>query len=287
MVNIGQLLKKIRISRNFTQCQLCSGISSQAALSRMERSGNIPTKILIAFLERLNIELVDFLALAQAEQDENFQFFFDNLVEAMNNRQKANQLISKEMQLYRNTGILRHKINALCVRLNYCKYNRKVIEDYELIITEIKKYLLSLEYWFINDILLYINIFFIFDNSFIKNNHQFVLKSLEKSHLDSSQKHFYLISYSNSVIFFMLEQKQIFDLDFYLNCYQELLNQNFNSIDEFIWYSIFKKLHNLIQNYNESDYQNFLLEIKNISAFGLESARIRIISLINRYFNKD
>lgn len=264
MMNVGELLKKMRELRKVSQRQLCAGISSQAALSRMEKSGNIPANMLLAFLDRLDIQPIEFFALAEEHQTANTRVFLDRLQEAKSSRQKANQLIKEETGLYQKTGILRHKINALVVSACYCKANKIPLKNNDVIAVMVKDYLLKLGNWFINDALLYVNVFFIFDNAFIKSNHLQVIRLLEQSPFDSAQKYTYQIDYANNVILLAFERKNLLDLAFYLANYQELLTNDFSSLSARICYSIFEQLYELMCDFSDKRYQNLLQELQNL-----------------------
>lgn len=263
-MNVGILLKKMRELRKVSQRQLCAGISSQAALSRMEKSGNIPSNMLLAYLERLDIQPIEFFALAEEHQTANTRVFLDRLQEAKSSRQKADQLIKEEIGLYHKTGILRHKINALAVWANYCKANKIPLKNNDAIAAVVKDYLLKLGNWFINDALLYVNVFFIFDNAFIKSNHLQVIQVLDTSPFDSAQKYTYQIDYANNVILLAFERKNLLDLAFYLANYQELLTNDFSSLSARICYSIFTQLYELMCDFSDKRYQNLLQELQNL-----------------------
>lgn len=280
-MNVGKILKKMRELRNVTQRQLCAGISSQAALSRMEASGNIPSKMLLAFLDRLDIQPIEFFALVEENQLANTRVFLDKLINAKYSKQKTDILIQQELDLYEKTGILRHKINALCVSASYYNANDILFENKILIAKEVKRYLLELGSWFINDVLLYVNIFFLFDNEFIRSNHLKVISLLNQSPFDATQKYTYQVKYANDVILLAFERKNLFDLNFYLANYQKLLINDFNSLSSKICYSIFKQLYQLMVDFNYKKYQCFLEELKNINSYVNGDMVLNLINLVD------
>ncbi|MCT6893398.1 MAG: helix-turn-helix domain-containing protein [Bombilactobacillus mellifer] len=280
-MNIGKTLKKMRELRNVTQRQLCEGISSQAALSRMEASGNIPSKMLLAFLARLDIQPIEFFALVEENQLANTRVFLDKLINAKYSRQKTDILIQQEMDLYEKTGILRHKINALCVNASYYKANDILFKNKILIAKEVKQYLLELGAWFINDVLLYVNVLFLFDNEFIRSNHLKVINLLSQSPFNATQKYTYQVNYANEVILLAFERKNLFDLNFYLANYQKLLINDFNSLSPKICYSIFKQLYQLMINFNSKNYQYLLEELKNIDSYVNGNMVLKLIDLVD------
>ncbi|WP_267286819.1 helix-turn-helix domain-containing protein [Leuconostoc falkenbergense] len=150
-MNQGQLLKKIRVSRRLSQQQLAQDITSQAALSRMEKSGNIDANVLLRFLDKLDIHPTEFFMLANPDGLIDSQDYQKKLYAAYYNEQNSQTLINQELLLYDKTKIKKHQINALRVQAVYAKINNLPLENREEITYEIQNYLFGFETWFLND----------------------------------------------------------------------------------------------------------------------------------------
>ncbi|BDR58029.1 helix-turn-helix domain-containing protein [Xylocopilactobacillus apicola] len=285
-MNHGQLLKDLRIGRGITQQQLADGISSQAALSRMEASGNIPSDLLLKFLNRLDIYLIEFFMLAGEENVTVPHTFLNQRENSIFQKEKADELIKNEMELYRKTGFPKHKINALSLKAAYSKVHDLPLENSKEITNEIKNHLLQFNSWFINDIILYTNLLFIFDNEFIKTHHRTILRSLDRFFLGRAQKHNLQIHYANNSVLLAFERHNWADLDFYLDTYREFLTASPESLNDRIMYSIFTKLRDLVFEFDEARYQNLIAETQIFSTYGLDAAGVDIRNLIDDCLTK-
>lgn len=167
----GQLLKNIRLSRKINQQQLSNGISSQSTLSRMEKTGHIDSNILLRYLDRIDIEPAEFFMLVTPKGFQEAQNYSQRLYAAYYNIEENQKLIQHELHLYGRTKLIKHRINALRVQAVYAKIHNITLDDQDEITKDIQTYLFSFETWFLSDILLYLDILFLFDDSFIKSYH--------------------------------------------------------------------------------------------------------------------
>ncbi|BDR55610.1 helix-turn-helix domain-containing protein [Xylocopilactobacillus apis] len=280
-MNHGKLLKKLRTSRGITQKQLAEGISSQAALSRMEQSGNIPSYLLLSFLDRLDIHPVEFFTLAAENQVLESQSFLNKMNETCYNKEKMNELVNEEITLYKQTGLKKHKINSMRVKAIYHKIHDLPLENSKEIAKEITKYLLKFDSWFLNDISLYSDLLFIFSNDFIKAHHKTVLNSLETLPLGGNQKHIYIVTYTNNTIVLAFERKNLTDLDFYLNSYKDFLNDNPAFLTDRIYYSIYCQLQKLMIKFNNEGYNKLISDLKIFKKYNLDDAYQNMLGFIN------
>lgn len=277
----GELLRELRIKRKLSQRELTSEVSSQTALSRMESGDDVPFDMLLHFLRKLNIRAVEFFAMAGKNKEvisPNIDSFLrTNKVERCS-RAEMEQLVKKEMTLFNTTGLFKHQLNAFSIQAAYCKIHHLYMEDNT---NEVKNYLLQLDSWDINDISLYINLLFIFENEFIRTQHRRTLKFLANSPLEKSRKHFYEITYANNAVILAFERKNLADLDLYLDNYRSSLGNDLSLLNEQIRYAFFVHLKKLMLNFNKADYQELLKEIKSYKIYGLNSIVENAISFVN------
>lgn len=285
-MNIGNLLRELRLERKITQQQLADGISSQPALSRMENSDDLPVNLLLPFLAKLNIRPIEFFMLAKNEHVIKSQSFLQNKKRAFYDKKIMEQLVRNEMNTYENTGLIKHKINAIRVRAVYCKIHNLPLEDEKEIAKQVKEYLLQFDSWVISDISLYIDLLFIFENELIRAFHRRVLKSLEELPMEPTYKHGRQISYATNAVMLAFERKNFTDLNIYLNTYHNFLTNDPNLIFEKIQYSIYTKLFDLIRNYNQDDHCRILKEIQIFKNYGLEETSDIATNLINEYLTE-
>ena len=272
-MNIGELLRKLRIARNFSQRKLARNITSQSSLASMEKMGNIPSSILFDLLDQLSIRPFEFFNFAQKDPIKPISMPKDE--------KEMTEEVNKQMGLYKKTGIWTHKINALCIRSIYCQAHGLPLLDSFQIATEVKKYLQQFDYWFINDVVIHTKMMFFFNSNFIKEHHQIVLHSIKISSLDQIQKRSYQTNYLNDVIMMTFKRRNWSGLDFYLNSYQNLLTSFPESLNDRIRLSIFNKLRELVVNYDETLYQNLLSEIQLFNTYGLNSVKKDLENFVN------
>lgn len=216
-MNYGELLKILRNKRKMTQNELTSEISSQTALSRMEKGDDIPFNLLINFLRRLNIRPIEFFTMAEEIKmvSDIDDFLLTNKAENCS-ESEIECAVENEMKLFQKTGLIKHQLNSFCIQALYCKIHQIImVENVEIV----KKYLLQLDSWAINDISLYINLLFVFENDFIRAQHRRILKNLTNSPLEKARKHFYEITYANNSVILAFERNNLRDLDLYLANY--------------------------------------------------------------------
>lgn len=275
----GELLKILRNKRKMTQSELTSEISSQTALSRMEKGDDIPFNLLINFLRRLNIRAIEFFAMAQEIKmvSDIDNFLLTNKVENCS-ESEIERAVENEMKLFKKTGLIKHQLNSFCIRALYCKIHQLIMVEN---VDAVKKYLLTLDSWAINDISLYINLLFVFENDFIRAQHRRILKVLTNSPLEKARKHFYEITYANNSVILAFERNNLRDLDLYLANYQKCLSNNLNLLSEHIRYTIFTRLKKLMVDFNQADYQKLLNEINSFSNYGLDLVVEDAIKFVN------
>ncbi|BDR55978.1 helix-turn-helix domain-containing protein [Xylocopilactobacillus apis] len=280
-MNYGNLLKSLRISRGLSQQQLAADISSQTALSRMEKSGNIPTDVLLNFLDKLDIHPIEFFTLAAEDHVTDSQKFLNQINKTRYDKKEMETFVKSEMELYQKNGILKHKINAMRSRAVYHKIHNLPLNDLKEIKETIQTYLMKFETWFINDVSLYTNLLFIFDNEFIKTHHQTILRSLNKFPLGQNQKHDYQINYANNAIILAFERNNLNSLDLYLETFNSFIKESPNSIYDRILYSIYTQLRDLMINFDQSRYNKLLAEIKIFELYELPNVTQDFTTFIN------
>lgn len=128
-MNPGQLLKKIRLSRKINQQQLARGISSQSALSRMKKNGHIDSYILLRYLDRLDIQPIEFFMLVNPNRFQESQNYSQRLYGAYYNQAENQHLIQHELTLYDKTKLIKYKMNAQRIKAVYAKIHNLEIDD--------------------------------------------------------------------------------------------------------------------------------------------------------------
>ena len=267
-MNQGQLLKKIRVSRRLSQQQLAQNITSQAALSRMEKSGNIDANVLLRFLDKLDIHPTEFFMLANPDGLIDSQDYQKKLYAAYYNEQNSQTLINQELLLYDKTKIKKHQINALRVQAVYAKINNLPLENREEITYEIQNYLFGFETWFLNDILMYLDVLFLFDDTFIRSYHNRMIRSLDKLPFSAVQKHYLQIAYAHNATVLAFDRNNMQDAQLYLQAFEKFVSLDTRTLTDTIYYLTYSKLFSLKQGFDQQIYDDMLDDLAVFKRFG-------------------
>lgn len=275
----GELLKKLRLSRGVTQRQLATGISSQAAVSRMEDSGNIPTFLLLKFLERLDIYPTEFFVFAGENNILGALSFWDQIDDLAMNPTQIAHLLERERKLYQETGLLKHKINALGYQAIYFKIKGQAGDP--KILKELKKYILNFDSWLIHDFMLYTSLLFLFDDELIRCHHQIVLKRLNEFPLGSTLRHRYRMAYTNRTVIQAFERKNLADVDLYLSTYLA----EASTLSERVYGKVYTQLLELMRDFKIELYDQLIHYLEMFQEHGLCGEHRKLITFIDGCLN--
>lgn len=258
----GELLKELRIIRKFSQQKLVSDISSQTALSRIENSDDLPFNLLLHFLRKLNIRPMEFFNIADKGNQEITldPVYSSNYVK---NKILNKHLLKNEMRYLEFYNWINFQQNSLKIDL-----------------VKVKKYLLNLNFWTVDDLSLYTNVLFIFENNLIKIKHRQILSFLNNSSLEKTQKHFYQINYANNLVILAFKRHNLDDLDLYLKTYQSYLFDDPNLLNEKISYEIFMRLRKLMFHFDKKNYRQLLKDVKIFENYNLHLVTKEITEFI-------
>lgn len=286
-MNHGKLLKIIRTSKSISQQDLSHGISSQAALSRMEMSGNIPSHLLISYLQRLDVHPTEFFMIAENSTFIDSQDFFKDFELAVNDYEKMIALYKEKIELYNTSGLLRHKINAYAVKAVYCYIHKIPLDDSENISLTIRQYLLNLDNWFISDIILYTQVIFLFDSEIIKLQHSKMLKSLNTLPFSLSWQYTNAMNYLHSTVLLSFKRNNMNDVAFYLNSFKDNLSEDVKTMVDTIYYYLYKDLLDLKIDFTNSKYNLLCEQIKIFNKYGYEKEYFKSLEFINTILEKN
>lgn len=286
-MNQGQLLKKIRLSRKVNQQQLSQGISSQSSLSRIEKNGHIDSDILLQYLNRLDIQPTEFFMLVNPKGFKEAQNYSQKQYKAYYNQAENQKLIQHELILYDKTKIIKHRINALCIRVVYAKIHNITLNDQDEIVEEIQKYLFAFETWLLSDILLYLDVLFLFDDSFIRSYHNRMVRSLENLPISSVHKHHLQIAYAHNNTVLSFERGNLIDVKFYLQTFKKFLSSPTKTLTDTIYYQTYSNLLTLEQSFDQQLYNQTIDDLSVFKKFGHHQEYENIFGFIKYELNKN
>lgn len=269
-MNHGELLKQLRNNRKMSQQELSADISSQAALSRMEVSGNIPSYILINYLQRLDIHPTEFFMMAENSDFIDSKSFGKKFRKALFDKDEMTELVTEKMTLYQETGILHHKIDAYRLQALFYFLRNLPLPNEDEITSTLREYLLSIDTWFISDVILYSQVLFLFDANFIRANHAKMLKSLDNLPFSSSWQYSNEMNYAELTTILAFRRRNWDDAAFYLKTCKTFLTNDSRSLGDRIYYSIYSKLLELRLNFDQAKYDTLVSEMNIIKTYGYE-----------------
>lgn len=269
-MNHGELLKELRTSKGMSQKELSEGISSQAALSRMEVSGNIPSYILIDYLQRLDVHPTEFFMITENSDFIDSKDFSKKFTLALFNKPQMEKLYQEEMAIYNNQHIPHRKLNAYRLKALYSFLHEEPLENCEEITRVLKNHLLNSQTWFISDVILYAQILFLFDRDFIRALHPKMIKSLEKLPFSASWQYTIAMTYAQITTNLAFRRDNMEDAAFYLKTFNLFMIEDSRSLAEKIYYSLYCKLLKLKLNFNKDDYQAMLTELEIFKTYGYD-----------------
>ncbi|MFS0936930.1 hypothetical protein IGK30_001248 [Enterococcus sp. AZ178] len=222
----NQLLKKLRVERNFSQAALARNISNRNTLSSYEIEGtSIKFHILLQYLDKLNVSLEEFVFLSHAEKNEKHKIA--EKLQKLYYNQKFNSLnnyVDELEKLYNsnNDFYYFHLISQYKLALDKLNISPLSNTEKKNLKKQFQYYLDKVETWGRFESTIFINVMYLFETDYIC----FTLKSIEKKFETYRQlfQKYQLIEkmYINSLILFA-ERREI-----------QLMEQTLISFTEYI-----------------------------------------------------
>lgn len=281
-MNYGPLFSKIRKSRRISQKSLSTGILSQSMLSRFEATGKIEADVLVKLLHRLHIHPTEFFMLSN---DANFlkqQFFYRRLHAAYYNFSDYILLSNEERDHYRETNDIYHLINAVRIESIYAYKHNKNFSSINDDIEIIKNHLLSMDSWFESEIVLYLDIMFIFNDSFIKSQHRRMTRSLESLPFGTSHRNYLKSAYGHNSTILAFERGSISNIAFYLSYFESTLTKDPRDLINAFYYSVYQQLLNLKRKFNQDMLTSLFQEIKILQKYGYQDEYTELKQFITK-----
>ncbi|HEY4398956.1 MAG TPA: helix-turn-helix domain-containing protein [Lactobacillaceae bacterium] len=224
-MELGELLKKLRVERNMSQRELSQGLLERSALSRVENgTSNISAETLLLLLGRLNVTAVEFFAdldLAEYKQKRDYGRI---LLNSMRNEADYEKFQQDVRQKYEATNDFYYFMLAVNSELVYAKKHFLSFDHFEKDIQIIKNYLDSVETWTSWELMTYTNIMYVFDNRYIENVHDYVLWGIERLPYKQSQRNVYRLNYANNALVLAVERGHYDYFERYLRALENSVN---------------------------------------------------------------
>ncbi|WP_314066474.1 hypothetical protein [uncultured Vagococcus sp.] len=155
----GEEFKKLRLEKQLTIADTASGIMSISLLSKFERGlCEITVSKFVKILERVNVTLSEFELIVSNFQKSRMMQLLDELRESYLKKEfdKIEVIIANELDLWKNTGHIRHRYNSTMFSIVYDEL-RDTNTTKEKDIEFLTDYLFSIEDWTQYELILYGN----------------------------------------------------------------------------------------------------------------------------------
>lgn len=287
-MNYGATFAQIRKSRHFSQKDVADGLLSQSMLSRFEnQDGQIEFSVLLALLDKLHVHPTEFIVLAKNQVFLEEHNFTQRLHAAYYNTTDNQILLEEERQKYYETNDIHHLINAVRIETTFSKKNGIAYSHLHTDIVEIKKYLISLDSWFVSEIILYIDLLFLFDSVFIKAQHSRMMRSLSSLPFGTARRNYLQSAYCHNTTVLSFERNTLEDVALYLSSFERTLTKDPRSLTNSIYYSAYEKLLTLKKLFNDTAFQNLMEDIHVLKQYGYDDEYIEIKKFIIKILNCD
>lgn len=263
----GTLLSLLRKSKKMSQLDLSAGISSQSALSRFESGGEVYAQNLILYLKKLNVHPTEFFMLAEDTDFIARQNFNHRLQSGFTSQIDCEILANEERDRYTQTGNLLNLINAVHVEVVYAKIHDLPLTNYQNDLKKVKQYLLSIDTWLLFEVTLYLDLLFIFDDSFIEHHHHRMSRSLQSLPFETELRQGLSAAYANNLIILDFERNNFLSLSKHINYFESILSKNPRNLIASIQIDFYNKVFNLKKYYSDAgviDALETLIVLKNI-----------------------
>lgn len=249
----GVLLSTLRKSRKISQFDLSAGITSQSALSRFESGGEVYAHNLILYLKKLNVHPTEFFMLAEDTDFIARQNFNHRLQSGFTSQIDCEILVNEERDRYTQTGNILNLINAVHVEVVYAKMHDLPLTNYQKDLKKVKQYLLSIDTWMIFEVTLYLDLLFIFDDSFIEHQHHRMSQSLQSLPFETELRQGLSAAYANNLIVLDFERNNLLSLSKHINYFESILSKNPRNLISSIQIDFYNKMFNLKKYYSDAE----------------------------------
>ncbi|KGL38154.1 hypothetical protein BMT55_09720 [Listeria newyorkensis] len=163
-MNFGETIRQIRTDKNLTQTQLSEGILARNHLSQVENSNYFPSyDRVFMLLDRLNVTFEEFLFVQNDLQPHDKQQFRVDINEkaSLNDYSQLQQLSLDADKLYEeNANISYYHYSLICKAVIEYGLSNKINKTMIQHVEPIKKYLMSMDNWYIYELKLFSSIIF-------------------------------------------------------------------------------------------------------------------------------
>ena len=250
-MNYGVLLSSLRKSRKISQADLSASITSQSALSRFEAGGEVYARNLISYLKKLNIHPTEFFMLAEDTDFIAQQNFNHRLQSGFVSKTDCEVLAKEEHSRYIETGNVLNLKNAVHVQAVYAKIHALPLNDYQKDLEKVKQYLLSIDTWMMFEVTLYLDLLFIFDDSFINHQHHRMARSLQSLPFGTELRQGLSAAYGNNLIILDFERNNLLSLSQHINYLESTLSKNPRNLISSIRIDFYNKMFDLKKYYSD------------------------------------
>lgn len=266
----GKLLASLRKARHISQSDLAEGITSQSALSRYEAGSDIPSQQLIQFLNKLNVHPTEFFMLANDTNFTEQQDFVKRMSSGVTNQVDRDLLVQEQRHLYTQTGNILNLINAVRVETTYALTHDLPLEPYQDDLKSIKEYLLSLDQWLLFEIVLYIDLLFMFDDDFIETYHPRMNRSLQALPFGTEIHQATALTYANNLIILDFQRRHYRLLRDHMNYLQSLVTRDARNLIASIHLHFYETLLQLHTHYDSHLVNHLLSDIAILQKYGYD-----------------
>ena len=277
-MEIYELLRKMRINRGITQKQLANGITTRESIVKYENGKNhVPLLILSELLEKMNVNLDEFLFYLQADNVRTKNKELKKLIKSIRDGGQPSQYILHQLKIQADESsdivdVRNYLVAKICDWYNRPKSERKVTRKDQSYISQIKEYLDRIDEFGRFEITTFTSLLFLFETNYIAQRINEIEKKIEKNK-DYEIFHTSLYALYNNAFLLMLERKDQLHAENYLKKYSNVRkNMLFSRETE-----IYANFYNLLFRYlfgdmdKEQEIIQYFKALKLLGVNGLES----------------
>lgn len=193
-MKVGKILKKIRRSHGYTQDYVSKDIISRSYLSLLESDKFSPSlNILLELLNRLNIELDEFVFLLKneelVEKNELYSVSISKIQDYANySDREYENLLSLLKKKYSKENSLKYKHLLISIKAHRCLKSKQNVEEIKNVLFPLRNYFENLNSWLIYDLRLFNNNMFCFSIEEIFEMMPMILEYIKKYESFFSEK---------------------------------------------------------------------------------------------------
>ena len=277
-MEIYELLRKMRINRGITQKQLANGITTRESIVKYENGKNhVPLLILLELLEKMNVNLDEFLFYLQADNVRTKNKELKKLIKSIRVGGQPSQYILHQLKIQADESsdfvdVRNYLVAKVCDWYNRPKSERKITRKDQSYISQIKDYLDRIDEFGRFEITTFTSLLFLFETNYIAQRINEIEKKIEKNK-DYEIFHTSLYALYNNTFLLMLERKDQLHAENYLKKYSNVRkNMLFSRETE-----IYANFYNLLFRYlfgdmdKEQEIIQYFKALKLLGVNGLES----------------